>query len=66
MKIKNEMVSKLDGITAIFIGVLVISGAVAFLCRVVTLETIERICGVTFSLSVIIIVLLMFYEDKKR
>ncbi|GAB6461960.1 TPA: hypothetical protein QC153_001109 [Bacillus cereus] len=65
MKKKNELIPKLDGIMAIFVGVLITSGALAGLCRVVTYKTIEKISGVTFSLSVIIIVLMMFYQDKK-
>ncbi|PGS79654.1 hypothetical protein COC69_11850 [Bacillus cereus] len=66
MKIKNESIPKLDGIISIFIGVLITSGALAGLCRVVTYITIEKISGVTFSLSVIIIALMMLYQDKKK
>lgn len=66
MKKSNESIPKLDGIIAIFVGVLITSGALAGLCRVVTYKTIEKISGITFSLSVIIIALLMLYQDKKK
>lgn len=51
MKIKNELIPKSDGIIAIFVGVLLTSGALAGLCRIVTYEIMEKISGVTFSLS---------------
>ncbi|HDR7761545.1 MULTISPECIES: hypothetical protein [Bacillus cereus group] len=66
MKINNDLIPKLDGIIAIFVGVLITSGALAGLCRVVTYETIEKIIGVTCSLSVIIIALLMLHQFKKK
>lgn len=66
MKIKTESIPKLEGVIAIFVGVLITSGALAGLCRVVTYKTIEKISGVTFSLSVIIIALMMLYQDKKK
>ncbi|WES09610.1 hypothetical protein [Bacillus paranthracis] len=66
MKIKGELIPKLDGIIAIFVGVLITSGALTGLCRVVTYKTIEKISGITFSLSVIIIALMMLYQGKKK
>lgn len=61
---KNKSISKIEGITAIFIGMLVVSGGLFGLSFVATHKMIQAVCIFIFSISVIIVALLMLYEDR--
>lgn len=64
MKFENKSISKIEGITALFIGILVVSGGLFGLSFVATYKMIQTVCVITFSVSVIIVVLFMFYEVR--
>ncbi|MGM2748442.1 hypothetical protein BK718_33050 [Bacillus thuringiensis serovar andalousiensis] len=66
-RIKTRSVSKkIEGMQALFLGVLVTSSGLASLSLVATYETIKTVCGVTSSIAAIIFVLLLKLEDKEK